>query len=212
LYFSIAPWVKKVTALPAGGILFRHFGNAVPLRLMLTNNQTIMKMKKIMSGVTLFNLLIVFSCTSRQTIDQRFNGTYRLDKFESFDTLSGKWITDKWRGKYADGFIQYDGKGHMSVHLFPKDYKDFDTKKNIDSISQETLKDLVKFYQSNFVYFANYKILNDSTIEHHRISATEPKNFGTILTRNFEFRKDTLILTAVEKIEGKKMRLRWVKL
>jgi hypothetical protein len=169
-------------------------------------------MHKIILGLGLIMLLTIFSCKSKQTIDDKFNGTYRLDKFESFDSVSGKWMADKWRGKDADGFIQYDGKGHMSVHLYPRDYKDFDTNKNIDSLDHESLKELTRFYQSNFVYFADYKIINDSTIEHTRISATEPKNWGTKLTRSFEFINDTLILTAHEKLENKKMRLRWVKL
>ena len=169
-------------------------------------------MHKIILGLGLLILLADLSCTPRRTIDDKFNGTYRLDKFESYDSVSGKWKADKWRGKDADGFIQYDGKGHMSVHLYPRDYKDFDTNKNIDSIDHESLKELAKFYQSNFVYFADYKIINDSTIEHTRISATEPKNWGTKLIRSFEFINDTLILTAHENLENKKMRLRWVKL
>ena len=169
-------------------------------------------MNKIIFGLGLLIILTIFSCTSKKTIDERFNGMYRLDKFESFDSVSGKWTADKWRGKYFDGFIQYDGKGHMSVHLYPRNYKDFDTNKNIDSLDHDSLKELARFYQSNFVYFANYKIINDSTIEHHRISATEPKSFGTTLTRSFEFINDTLILTALENLDNKKMRLRWVKL
>jgi hypothetical protein len=169
-------------------------------------------MHKIIPGLGLLILLIALSCTSRLTIDDKFNGTYKLDKFESYDSVSGKWKADKWNGKNADGFIQYDGKGHMSVHLYPRNYKDFDTNKNIDSIDHESLKELAKFYQSNFVYFADYKIINDSTIEHTRVSATEPKNWGTKLTRSFEFTNDTLILTAHEKLENKTMRLRWIKL
>jgi|SRR5215203_7167303 len=169
-------------------------------------------MHKIISGLGLLILLADLSCTPGQTIYNKFNGTYRLDKFESYDSVSKKWTADKWKGKTADGFIQYDGKGHMSVHLYPGDYKDFNTDKNIDSIDRESLKELTKFYQSNFVYFADYKIINDSTIEHTRISATEPKNWGTKLTRSFEFINDTLILTAHENLENKKMRLRWIKL
>ena len=169
-------------------------------------------MNKMILGLGLFILLADLSCTRGRAIDEKFNGTYRLDKFESYDSVSGKWKADKWRGKDADGFIQYDGKGHMSVHLYPRGYKDFDTNKNIDSIDRESLKELTKFYQSNFVYFAEYKIINDSTIEHTRISATEPKNWGTKLIRSFEFINDTLILTAHENLENKKMRLRWVKL
>ena len=169
-------------------------------------------MHKIISVLGIIIFLAGFNCTQKQTIDEKFNGTYKLDKFESYDSVSGKWKADTWRGKEADGYIQYDGKGHMSVHLYPRDYKDYDTNKNIDSLNNEGLKELARFYQSNFVYFANYKIINDSTIEHHRASATEPKNFGTTLTRNFEFRKDSLILTAVEKIENKKIRLLWIRL
>ena len=169
-------------------------------------------MNKITIALGLLIILTVFSCSSKQTIDEKFNGMYRLDKFESFDSISGKWVTDKWRGKYHDGLIQYDGKGHMSVHLYPKDYKEFDTNKNMDSLNHENLMELTRFYQSNFVYFSNYKIINDSTIEHHRISATEPKSFGSTLTRKFVFKNDTLILTALEKLDNKKMRLRWVKL
>jgi len=81
-------------------------------------------MDKIMWGPGLLILMTIFSCTPKQTIDDKFNGTYKLDKFESFDSVSGKWTADKWRGIDADGFIQYDGKGHMSVHLYPRDYKD----------------------------------------------------------------------------------------
>jgi len=169
-------------------------------------------MNKMILGLGLLILFTDLSCAHKQTIDDKLNGMYKLDKFESYDSVSRKWIADKWRGKDADGYIQYDGKGHMSVHLYPRDYKDFDTNKNIDSIDHESLKKLTKFYQSNFVYFADYKIINDSTIEHIRISATEPKNWGTKLTRTFEFINDTLILTAHEKLENKKMRLRWIKL
>lgn len=169
-------------------------------------------MTKQLSLIGLVSLLTIFSCTTRQTMDDTFNGMYRLDRGEALDTVSGEWVTTKWRGTYTDGFIQYDGKGHMSVHLYPKGYQDVDTHRNMDSLDLESLKELARSYQNNFVYFADYKIINDSTIEHHRVSATEPRDFGTVLTRRFEFRKDTLLLTTIEKIESRKVRLRWIKL
>jgi hypothetical protein len=104
-------------------------------------------MHKIILVLGLLILLADISCTPSQTIDEKFNGTYKLDKFESYDSVSGKWKADKWRGKDADGFIQYDGKGHMSVHLYPRDYKDFDTNKNIDSTDHECLTELEKLYK-----------------------------------------------------------------
>lgn len=168
-------------------------------------------MNRTLKSVGLITLLTICSCVPDQTIDEQFSGTYKLDRFESFDLVSEKWITDKSEGIDKDGFLQYDGKGHMSVHIFPRDYKDFDISENIDSLNQESLKQLIRFYQTNFVYFAEYKV-SDTTITHYRISATEPKNWGIIQTRRFEFRKDTLILSPLEKLNNKRMRLRWVRL
>ena len=160
-------------------------------------------------GLLLF--LTIYSCGNKeQKICDKFHGMWRLDKFESFDSKTGKWTNDSTRTGYS-GYILYDGQGHMGVHLTPKGYKDFDTDKNIDSLNLEDLKKLTKFYQSNFVYFADYD-LTDSTIEHKLLSATEPKNWGSPWTRDFDFKKDTLILTAHESIGGMELRLRWIKL
>ena len=87
---------------------------------------------------------------------------------------------------------------------------DFDTNKSIDSLKHDDLKELAKFYKSNFVYFANYN-LNGTIIDHDRLTSTEPANWGTTLTRDFDFKGDTLILTAHENIGGQQLRLRWIK-
>src|SRR5271170_4076752 len=102
-------------------------------------------MHKIISGFGLLILLTDFSCNSKLTLDDKFNRTYRLNRFESYDSVLGKWKADKWRGNDVYGFIQYDGKGHMSVHLYPRDYKNFDTNKNIDSLDHESLKEITGF-------------------------------------------------------------------
>lgn len=156
-------------------------------------------------------LLTIHGCvTKQQNNDDKFHGMWRLEKFEMFDSLASKWTDYTPRRGYT-GYIVYDGQGHMGVHLTPQGYKDFNSDKNIDSLSPDDLKALAKFYQSNFVYFADYTI-TDSTILHKRHSATEPRDWGTDLTRGFEFRNDTLILTTHEKIDGQKLRLRWIKL
>lgn len=159
----------------------------------------------------LFLLLIIPGCRNNEhSLDNRFHGMWRLVKIESMDKESGKWASDSAFSGW-NGFILYDGLGHMAAHITPKGYKDFDVSKNIDSLNTEGLKDLVKFYKSNFVYFANYKINNES-IDHNRLSATNPKDWGSVLTRDFEFRNDTLLLTPHEILWGKKSRLWWVKL
>lgn len=154
--------------------------------------------------------LIAFACNSNDpTKDARFHGMWKLDIFESYDSISGTW--SHWEtDQYHDGYIMYDGKGHMAVHLTSKGYKDFDLSENVDSLNIESLKERLKFYQTNFVYFANYET-TDNAIVHHRLSDTEPKNWGTVLTRDFEFKNDTLILSAREIIAGNRLRLRWVK-
>lgn len=161
--------------------------------------------------ITFLGFCFLISCGNKENkIDGKLQGMWKLEKMESIDTNSGKWVYDSSFAGWF-GLIIYDGNGHMGVHITPKGYKDFDTDKSIDNMNSEELKELVKFYQSNFVYFANYKI-SDNTIEHNRLSATNPKDWGTVLKRDFEFRGDTLILTAHEIVFNKKTRLWWVKM
>ena len=172
---------------------------------------TNLRVKEIKLTFGLIALATIYSCSTKtQQADNKFDGMWRLDKFESFDSLANRWTDDSTRVGWS-GYILYDGHGHMGVHLIPKGYKDFDTQKNIDSLQHDELKELAKFYKSNFVYFANYN-LKGTTIDHNRLTATEPGNWGTTLTRDFDFKGDTLILTARESIAGLKLRLRWIKL
>jgi hypothetical protein len=159
----------------------------------------------------LITLVTIYGCnTKTPQEDSKFHGMWRLDKFESLDSLTNTWSAyPPLVG--AGGYILYDGQGHMGVHLFPEGYEDFDTNKNIDSLNHDDLKELAKFYKSNFVYFADYN-LNGKIIDHNRLTATEPGNWGTTLTRDFDFKGDTLILTAHENIGGQILRLRWIKL
>ncbi len=168
-----------------------------------------MKEIKLVPGLLI--LWTLYSCMSNtHQAENEFQGMWKLDKIESFDILTNKWIEDSARIGW-NGYILYDGHGHMGVHIIPKGYKDIDTNINIDSLPHDELKELVRFYKSNFVYFANYN-LNESTIQHDRITATEPRNWGTTLIRDFHFKGDTLILTPKENIAGLKLRLRWIKL
>jgi len=168
-------------------------------------------MKEIKLILGLLTLVTIYSCnTKSQQADNKFDGMWSLDKFEAFDSLTNRWTDDTTRIGWS-GYILYDGHGHMGVHLIPKGYEDFDSNKNIDSLKYDDLKELAKFYKSNFVYFANYN-LTGTTIDHKRLTATEPRSWGTTLTRDFEFKGDTLILTAHESVTGQRLRLRWIKL
>jgi len=167
-------------------------------------------MKSIILVLAIF-VMVFIGCKNQQELSlEKMRGMYALDKFEMLNTQTGEWIPEPSRDGYS-GYILYDGLGHMGVHITPKGYKDFDVRKKIDSADNQELKALATFYQSNFVYFGDYDI-KDSVINHKRLSTTDPGEWGTTLTRNVEFRGDTLILTPHEKISGMQLRLRWVRL
>lgn len=143
---------------------------------------------------------------------QKFTGMWKLDKYESFDSASGIWQNMESRNGYT-GYIIYDGMGHVGVQLIPPGLKNFDSNKNIDSLNKKELKQTLQLYLSSFDYFGNCKVIpNQNLIEHHKLSSNHPEELGTTISRHFEFKSDTLILTASELINGHKTRLRWVKL
>jgi len=98
----------------------------------------------------------------------------------------------------------------MSVEQNPPGYSSFNINKSIDSLDKEDLKKVAKLYRSNYTYIGNYTI-EGKTITHKRRSATSPKAWNTTLKRDFEFRGDTLILTTQEKLNGRILRIRWIK-
>jgi len=159
----------------------------------------------------IFLVIVLTACKNQaESSMEQFRGMYKLDKFETLDSTSGTWGPEPSREGWS-GYIIYDGLGHMAVHLLPGGYKDFDANKKIDSLSGLELNARAKFYASNYVYFADYSI-KDSDVAHHKLTATEPRDWGTMAIRNFEFRGDTLILKPHEKIGGLIIRLKWVRM
>ena len=156
--------------------------------------------------------VIVFSSCANvsQNSMLKFTGMWKLDKYESFDSISGKWHDSPNRIGY-NGYILYDGIGHMGVQLLPPGFKDVD-KTNTDSAGNDELRKTLQLQAGSFSYFGNCNITDSGTIEHHRLSSNHPKEWGTAIKRSFEFKGDTLILTAYELIGGFKTRLRWIKL
>ncbi|MEO7488301.1 MAG: lipocalin-like domain-containing protein, partial [Ferruginibacter sp.] len=146
---------------------------------------------------------------SGQSSIKKFRGMWKLDQFQVQDSITKNWIPDPTRIGYS-GYILYDGLGNMAVQQFPPGYHDFDPDKNIDSLDKEALKKVARLYRSNYTYIGRYEI-SKTMITHKRLSATNPKDWGTALQRDFNFSGDTLILTTVEKINGGGLRIRWVK-
>jgi hypothetical protein len=157
-------------------------------------------------------VMLVSSCSNNsERAMEKFRGMWKLDKYESLDSASGKWKDSPNRIGYT-GYILYDGIGHMGVQLLPPEFKNVDNNKSIDSLGIEELRKTLRLHTTSFSYFAVCDVADANSIQHHRLSSNNPKEWGTTTTRTFEFKGDTLILTANELIAGFKTRLRWIKL
>jgi hypothetical protein len=169
-------------------------------------------------AVLLFILLS--ACTGKQPEDanSKLAGMYKLFIIENQDS-AGVWHEQEW-AKGGDGYIVYDGKGHMAVQITPKGYKDFQwlseegsinndsINRHVDSLSVDQLKTAVKEFSSSYVYVSNYEIQDTAdVVVHHRISSSIPVIWGTTVKRAFTFSGDTLIL----KNLNANRRLKWIK-
>jgi len=171
-----------------------------------------------------FNLLFIpvllSACGNKTQTDtnNQLAGMYKLYIIENQDS-SGVWHEQPW-AKGGDGYIVYDGKGHMAVQITPQGYRDFpwlneENTINTDSVRQKVgnmsideLKAAVIEFSSNYVYVGNYTI-NDSAgvIQHDRISHTIPSAWNTSVKRRFTFKGDTIILEPLTV----NRRLKWIR-
>jgi Lipocalin-like domain len=179
------------------------------------------EINKRMKSLIVFTVITLLSaCTTKQPVDtnSQLVGMYKLLIIENQDS-TGAWHEQEW-GKGGDGYIIYDGKGHMAVQITPKGYKDFQwldeessinqnkVREKTDSMSVDELKAAVREFVSNYVYTASYTIEDSADVViHHRISSTIPAIWGTTVRRSFSFSGDTLIL----KNLNVNRRLKWIK-
>ncbi|MBA2610501.1 MAG: lipocalin-like domain-containing protein [Bacteroidetes bacterium] len=154
----------------------------------------------------LFILLFINGKSQKKTSHEQLKGLWILDKYEMYDSLSGKWSIETSRMGYI-GYILFDDIGHMAVQITPADYHEFDINKKADSVG---MKVVVNYYSNNLIYFADYKV-EGSTLEHKILSSTNPESIGAILKRDFEIKGKTLLLTPKNRLSGAKIRMKWVK-
>jgi len=172
----------------------------------------------------LFILFIIaglsFTCAdkSRQNRNSILAGMYKLYTIENKDS-AGIWRQQEW-ARDGDGYIVYDGNGHMAVHIVPGGYKDYkwldeepsinsDAVRNkIDRMTTGELKEAVKEFESSYVYFGNYAVDDTAdVVTHYRITSSIPAVWGTTVKRKFSFHGDTIIL---EPLNANR-RLKWIK-
>ncbi len=165
-----------------------------------------MKISKIL---VLFLIGSISSGCNQDTVQKesnKFSGLWSLSIMEELNSETGEWR--EWRNG-MQGYILYDDRSNMSVHLTTKGYEDTNLQFPVftDTISQEALKHLTNSY----VYFAKYTIDEEQqVVEHARISHSNPGLWNEIVKRKFTFNGDTLTLQPLEEKEAG-LRLKWIK-
>lgn len=164
--------------------------------------------------------ILLSACSEPGPVDKRsqFSGMYKLYISENVDS-NGVWQEDPWT-KGGTGYIVYDGKGHMAVHITRKGYNDYAwlpeeqslrdefINQKLDSMSTEELKEAVRAFSSSYVYAGNYTIEDTAdVIKHERLSTSIHSKRGSTVRRGFSFSGDTVILTV---LDGNR-RLKWIR-
>lgn len=138
--------------------------------------------------------VFLLSCQAKVKVKTRgIEGLWELQSMKIRNLESGLW-SDYRNG--MQGFLLYDDNKNMTIHLTDKGYQNTAlTFPNFtDTIDIEALKYLTKSYY----YIGEYKILNDSMVQHTRISHSNPGDWGKVVKRHFKLRNDTLIITPTE--------------
>ena len=156
--------------------------------------------------------LAVFSATvsCSKAVEQKeknpFTGLWSLAAMDQLNLETNQW--QQWRDG-MQGYILYDDLNNMSVHLTTSGYQDTEIRfpNFTDTISTAALKHLT----GSYVYVAKYKVDKEAgTVEHARISHSNPGDWNVAVKRKYTFIGDTLILQPVEKANSG-LRLKWVK-
>ncbi len=165
-----------------------------------------MRIKEILLILSITALIIGCNHKNRDTDINRFSGLWSLYVMEQQDSVTGEW--KEWRNG-MQGYILYDEKDNMALHLTTKGYENTDLRfpNFVDSISTDALKHLTNSY----VYFAKYTIdEKQNIVEHARISHSNPEMWNEVVRRRFTFSGDTLILQPIEK-KTAGLRLKWIR-
>ena len=151
-------------------------------------------------------LIVLISCHSQDKSKNPIKGLWKLHAMEIRDSTDASW--SQWRDG-MQGYLLYDGDGHMALHLTTLDYEKtpLSFPNFNDSISLEALKHLTKNYNYHALYALNEK---DQTVTHSRISHSNPREWNAVVVRSYRFHGDTLIISPQEERIAN-LRLKWLK-
>ncbi len=164
------------------------------------------RLLKILKSILFTALLFFISCAETKPPNNRLIGFWKLESMKVRDSLTDTW--SPYRGG-MDGYLLYDATGHVALHLYDKGYEEsaVEFPNFNDSIPLEALRYLTKSYY----YMGNYKVSEaDSIVSHHKLSHSNPSEFGLTAKRKFYFSSDTLIMQPVEQ-KNARLKLKWLK-
>lgn len=165
-------------------------------------------MRNLSTLLSFLVLLFLFACqqNKKELEEDPFHGLWSLVSMEQLNTETNQW--EEWRNG-MQGYILYDGENNMSLHLTTKGYEKTAIRfpNFTDTIAEEALKHLTNSY----VYVAKYKVDKEQgTVEHARISHSNPGDWGKVVRRKYTFKGDTLVLKPVESANSN-LKLTWVR-
>ena len=144
--------------------------------------------------------VLLFACNTpnfKSTIDNELEGRWKYNTVER--KTDNKWTTDLWM-KDGTGYLIYNNKGHMAMHITPEGYSDTKIIWNRDSLGFSTwpLFELMQeetgvYSLSNFVFTGNYMTSGD-TLVHERLSHGNPQYFNHRIERRYKIDSDTLFI------------------
>jgi hypothetical protein len=151
--------------------------------------------------------ILILGCHQKDYIKSNpFTGLWKLHILEARDSITGDW--HEWLDG-LQGYILYDAKNNMAVHLTPKGYQN--TTLIFGGYADSASFEQLKYQSKSYVYFAKYEILDEEKIVvHHRISHSNPNLWNETVKRSYEFKGDTLVLTTLEN-KNSPLRVKWVK-
>lgn len=149
-------------------------------------------------------LVLGLSCKNEKP-NPTLTGLWKLESMKVRDTISNTWSLYKGG---MDGYLLYDGNGHVALHLYEIGYENagMEFPNFNDSIPLKALRHLTKSYY----YVGNYEVSGkDSIVSHFKLSHSNPAEFGLTAQRRFNFNGDTLVMQPVER-KNSRLRLKWL--
>ena len=154
-----------------------------------------MKINKTLSIALMTVFIMGCQMENKEKETNEFSGLWSLYIMEQKDSITGEWT--EWRNG-MQGYLLYDDKDNMAVHLTTKGYEDTELRfpNFTDTLSSEALK----YLTNSYVYFAKYSVDKDKgAVKHARISHSNPGEWNELVERKFTFTGDTLTLEPLEE-------------